>query len=71
MKVLKNNSNYIELEDNKFIYLISYTTCVCKLKKDSNILYQDRQYYSRTTNKHINEFKANHIINDIKLVDKI
>lgn len=71
MKVLKNNSNYIELEDNKFIYLISYTTCVCKLKKNGNILYQDKQYYSRTTSKHITEFKASHKINDIKLIDGI
>ena len=71
MKVLKNNSNYIELEDSKFIYLISYTTCVCKLNKDTKVLYQDKEYYSKTTSKHINEFKTCHNFNDIKLVDKI
>lgn len=71
MKILKNESNYIELEDSKFIYLISYTTCVCKLNKDTKVLYQDKEYYSRTTSKHINMFKNEHIYNDIKLVDKI
>ena len=71
MKVLKNNSNYIELEDSRFIYLISYTTCVCKLNKDTKVLYQNKTYYSRTTSKHINYFKNSYIYNDIKLVDKI
>ena len=71
MKVIKNESNYIELEDSRFIYLVSYTTCVCKLNKDTNVLYQDNKYYSRTTSKHINEFKTCHNFNDIKLVDKI
>lgn len=71
MKILKNESNYIELEDSRFIYLISYTTCVCKLNKDTKVLYQTSKYYSRTTSKHINEFKADHNFNDIKLVDKI
>lgn len=71
MKILKNESNYIELEDSKYIYLISYTTCVCKLNKNTKILYQDKQYYSRTTSKHINTFKENNNYNDIKLVDKL
>lgn len=71
MKVLKNESNYIELEDSKSIYLISYKTCVCKLNKDTKILYQNNQCYSRTTNKHINTFKQNYNFNDIKLVNKI
>lgn len=71
MKVLKNESNYIELEDSRFIYLVSYTTCVCKLNKDTKVLYQTSKYYSRTTSKHINGFKNSHVYNDIKLVDKI
>lgn len=71
MKVLTNESNYIELEDSKFIYLISYTTCVCKLNKDTKVLYQINKYYSKTTSKHINSFKNKHTYNDIKLVDKI
>lgn len=71
MKVLKNESNYIELEDSKFIYLISYTTCVAKINKDTKVLYQNKHYYSRTTSKHINSFKNIHAYNDIKLVDKI
>lgn len=71
MRVLKNESNYIELDDNKFIYLISYKTCVCKLNKDTKVLYQDKNFYSQTTSKHINKFKQNHTFNDIKLVDKI
>lgn len=71
MKILKNESNYIELEDSRYIYLISYTTCVCKLKKDTKILYQCKKYYSKTTSKHINSFKNKHLYSDIKLVDKI
>lgn len=71
MKILKNESNYIELEDSRFIYLISYTTCVCKLSKDTNILYQNKEYYSKTTSRHINSFKNKHLYNDIMLVDKI
>ena len=71
MKILKNESNYIELEDSKYIYLISYTTCVCKLNKDSKTLYQDKEYYSRTTSKHISNFKNSHVYNDMRLVDKI
>lgn len=71
MKVLTNESNYIELEHNGFIYLISYTTCVCKLKKDTKVLYQTNKYYSKTTSKHIDNFKNKHLYNDIKLVDKI
>lgn len=71
MKVLKNESNYIELEDSKYIYLISYTTCVCKLHKDTKVLYQTNKYYSKTTSKHITSFKNSHVYNDIKLVDKI
>ena len=71
MKVLKNESNYIELEDSKFIYLISYTTCVCKLNKDTKVLYQSKKYYARTTSKHITNFKNSYIYNDIMLVDKI
>lgn len=71
MKVLKNESNYIELEDSKFIYLISYTTCVCKLNKDTKILYQCKEFYSKTTSKHINMFKSKYLYNDIKLVEKI
>lgn len=71
MKVIKNESNYIELEDSKFIYLISYTTCVCKLNKDTKVLYQTKQYYSRTTLKHITNFKNTYIYNNIKLVEKI
>lgn len=71
MKVIKNESNYIELENSKYIYLISYTTCGCKLDKDTRILYQTKQYYSKTTLKHINKFKTCHNFNDIKLVDKI
>ena len=71
MKILKNESNYIELEDSKFIYLISYTTCVCKLSKDTKVLYQTKKYYSKTTSKHISSFKNNQLYNDIKLVDKI
>lgn len=71
MKVLKNESNYIELEDSKYIYLISYTTCVCKLNKDTKVLYQTNKYYSKTTSKHITSFKNSHVYNDIKFVDKI
>ena len=71
MKVIKNESNYIELEDSRFIYLISYTTCVCKLNKDTKILYQSNRYYSKTTSKHINMFKNKHPYNEIILVDKI
>ena len=71
MKVLKNESNYIELEDSKYIYLISYTTCVCKLNKETKVLYQDKEYYSKTTLKHITSFKNSHIYNEIRLVDKI
>ena len=71
MKILKNESNYIELEDSRFIYLISYTTCVCKLNKDTKVLYQSNRYYSKTTSKHITNFKNKHPYNDIKLVDKI
>lgn len=71
MKVIKNESNYIELEDSKFIYLISYTTCVCKLNKDTKVLYQTNKYYSRTTSKHITSFKNSNVYNDIRLVDKI
>lgn len=71
MKVLTNESNYIELEDSKFIYLVSYTTCVCKLKKDTKTLYQAKTFYSKTTSKHINSFKNKHLYNDIKLVEKI
>lgn len=71
MKVIKNESNYIELEDSRFIYLVSYTTCVCKLNKDTKVLYQSNKYYSRTTSKHINSFKDKHTYNDIRLVDKI
>lgn len=71
MKVLTNESNYIELESNKFIYLVSYTTCVCKLKKDNKVLYQCKKYYSKTTSKHINNFKNTHEYNDIKLVEKL
>lgn len=71
MKVIKNESNYIELENSKFIYLISYKACVCKLNKDTKVLYQNKKYYSRTTSKHINSFKSTHAYNDIKLVDKL
>ena len=71
MKILKNESNYIELEDSKYIYLISYTTCVCKLNKDTKVLYQTKTYYSKTTSMHITNFKNSHVYNDIKLVDKI
>ena len=71
MKILKNESNYIELEDSNYIYLISYTTCVCKLNKDTKVLYQSKKYYSKTTSKHISNFKNKHIYNEIRLVDKI
>ena len=71
MKVIKNESNYIELEDSRCIYLVSYTTCVCKLHKDTKVLYQTNKYYSKTTSKHISNFKNQHGYNDIKLVDKI
>lgn len=71
MKVLKNESNYVEIENSKFIYLISYTTCVCKLNKDTRVLYQDKNKYSQTTSKHINLFKNSYSYNDIKLVEKI
>lgn len=71
MKVLKNESNYVEIENSKFIYLISYTTCVCKLNKDTRVLYQDKHRYSQTTSKHISKFKQNHNYYDIKLVEKI
>ena len=71
MTILKNESNYIELEDSKYIYLVSYKTCVCKLNKDTKVLYQNKEYYSKTTSKHITNFKNKHIYNDIRLVDKI
>ena len=66
MKVLKNESNYIELENSKFIYLISYKTCVCKLNKNNKILYQDKNRYSCTTNKHIDKVKSSYNYGDIK-----
>lgn len=69
--MLKNESNYIELENSKFIYLISYTTCICKLNKDTKVLYQRKKFYSKTTSKHISNFKNNYSYNDIKLVEKI
>lgn len=71
MKILANQSNYIELEDSKFIYLVSYTTCVCKLNKNTKIIYQDKNFYSQTTKKHINLFKSKYLYHDIKLVEKI
>ena len=71
MKIIKNESNYIELEDSRYIYLVSYTTCVCKLNKDTKVLYQDKTDYSKTTSKHISSFKNQHRYNDIRLVDKI
>lgn len=56
MKVLENSSNYIEIELNNKIYLISYTTNVAVYDKIKKTIKATKQFYSRTTSKHINTF---------------
>ena len=57
MKIMTNESNYIELIHDSIIYLFSYTTLVAKLDTNTNTLYATSKYYSHTTSKHINRFK--------------
>lgn len=56
MKIITNESNYIELMHDGIIYLFSYTTLVAKLDTNTNILYITNKYYSNTTSRHVNKF---------------
>lgn len=56
MKMITNETNYIELIHEDTMYLFSYTTLVAKLDTSTNIIYTTNKYYSRTTSKHINKF---------------
>ena len=56
MRIIRNESNYIELIHDDIIYLFSYTTLVAKLDTSTNIIYTTNKYYSNTTSRHINKF---------------
>lgn len=56
MKVIENTSNYIEIELNNKIYLISYTTKVAIYNKSTKVIKTTKRFYSKTTSKHINKF---------------
>lgn len=57
MKIISNESNYIELMHDGIIYLFSYTTLVAELDTNTQTLYTTNIYYSNTTSKHVNRFK--------------
>ena len=72
MAILENKSNYIIIKENDLIKLFSYTSLVCVYntitKTFENITYSfenaknEVKTFSKTTNKHITQFK-NYIIN--------
>lgn len=56
MKILENKSNYIEIQLNNKIYLISYTTSVATYDTIKKTFKIAKKFYSMTTSKHINTF---------------
>lgn len=65
MKILTNESNYIELRHDDIIFLFSYTTLIAKLDINKNTLYTTDKFYSRTTTSHLNRFKDKYVYKNV------
>lgn len=56
MKLLNNQRNFVEIDTDKYIILISYQTCVAYINRASGYGFRTEKKWSVTTSKHINKF---------------